>query len=93
MTNVDALERLLAVVEELVVLVARLEHLRASVDQLEEVGPRLVDVVLPLGNHGRLSVSGANLRVAVLVRQSHSLLPNRFRLTTELTETLLQHLQ
>ena len=91
-THVDALERLLAVVVELVQLVAGGQHLRARVDHLQQVGPDLVDVILPLGDDRSLRVTGGNVRVADLVDGGDALLTDRLRVAAELLETLAQQL-
>lgn len=63
-----------AVGEELVQLVRRRQHLPAGLHQLQEVGPRLVQPVLPLGDGGGVGVAAVDHLVHHLVDLLHALL-------------------
>ena len=63
----DASEDVLAIVEVLVKLAGGFEHLSSRVDQLSQVGPGVVEGVLPLGDRGGVGVAGADQAVGDLV--------------------------
>lgn len=74
-------------------LVRRREELRSSVDELQQVGPALVDGVFPLGHVGGLRVARFDQLVYRLVDQVHSLLSHRPRLPRKLSELVPQKLK
>ena len=88
----DAAEAVAAVVEELVQRLARVEHLRARVDQFEQVLPRLVQIVLVQRDLRRVRVARLHQRVARVVGARHTLRADRLDVAGELLEALLQHL-
>ena len=71
----------------------RFTDLLPGLDQLEQPGPGLVDLVLPLGNRGRVWVACADELVAHGVRGRHPLGANVRRLARKLAELLDQQLQ
>lgn len=73
-------------------VVGSLEELSARVDELKQVGPALVDAVLPLGQRGGLRVSALDQRVDDLVDRVHALLAHCACLPGELTELVPQNL-
>ena len=85
-------KRLLAVVEELVQFPGGGQHLCAGVDQLEQVGPHLIDHVLPLGNGCRICVFGRDQLVTDLIDRCNALLTDVLCVTRELLEAVSQHL-
>ena len=91
-THVDAFQRVLAVVIEAPQLPRRLQHLRPGLDQLEQVSPRLVQPVLPLGNGSRVAVTQLDELVAQLVRLLDPFAADVLRVFGELLEAVAQHL-
>lgn len=61
---------------------ARLQHLRASINQFQKVLPRLIEAVLPQSDCRRICVTGRNqlkhTGIKVAVTTSHELLRNFF---------------
>ena len=88
----DAAQDLLGVVVELVQLEGGGEDLRARVDELQQVGPGLVQPVLPLGDGGGVGVAQVDHLVHHLVHLLHPLLAHAVRLHGELGELLLKDL-
>lgn len=82
-----------AVGEELVQLVGGGEHLRPGLHELQQVGPRIVHPVLPLGDGGGLQVAVVDELVHHLIDGRHPLLPHAVRLCCKLREILLQDLE
>lgn len=73
--------------------VGRGEELSAGVDELQQIGPALIDAVLPLG-HGRcLGVAGFDQVVYLLVDRVHPLLAQHPRLPRKLPELIPQKLK
>ncbi len=68
------------------------KHLCAGVDEFEQVGPGLVDLVLPLGDGGGVAVARADELVANVVDASDALLSDRLSFARELFESVAQHL-
>ena len=91
-TDVYPVERLLAVVEEPVQLPAGGQHLCARVDELEQVGPHLINHILPLGDRSRVRVLGTDQLVADVVDDGDALLTAALRLARKLLEAVAQHL-
>lgn len=69
------------------------EELSASVDELQQIGPALIDAVLPLRHGGCLGVAGFDQLVYRLVDHVHSLLTHHPRLPRELSELISQELE
>ena len=72
----DAGQHVLAVVEVFVELPAGLQHLVARIDEFEEVGPGVVERVLPLRYGGGIGVAHGDERVCNLVDRTHALRPD-----------------
>ena len=85
-------KRLLAVVEELVQFPGGRQHLCAGVDQLEQVGPHLINHVLPLCNSCSVCVFGRDQLVTDLIDCCDALLTNVLCVTRKLLEAVSQHL-
>ena len=83
---------LLAVAEELLELPAGLEHLGAGARQLEQVLPRRVQVLAPLGDHGRVGVAGVHEHAGDLADVVDALLADLLRVGGELAEALAEQL-
>merc|ERR1719471_613668 len=84
----DPRENILAVVEILVQLSASLKHLVSGVDQLAQVGPGVVERILPLSDGSSVRVTNTDQTVRDLVDSSHSLAPDSIRILGELLEPL-----
>lgn len=84
---------LFAVSEELVQLVWCSQHLPASLHQLQEVSPWLIQAVLPLSNGGRIWVATVDHLVHHFVDLLHALLANAVGFWGKLGELLLKHLK
>ncbi len=89
----DAVEDLLGVVVELVKFVGGGEDLRSGVDELQQVGPGLVQAVLPLRDGGSVAVSGVDQFIRLPVDGVHALLADVPSVSGKFSETLLQHLK
>lgn len=89
----DAVEDLLGVVVELVELVGGGEDLRPGVDELQQVGPGLVQAILPLCDGGGVAVAAVDQLVRLPIDAVHALLADVPGVTGKLSETLLQHLE
>ncbi|TNN44820.1 hypothetical protein EYF80_044969 [Liparis tanakae] len=87
-----AAQDLLGVLVEPVELEGGGEDLRPGVDELQQVGPGLVQPVLPLRHRGRVAVAGVDQLVRQAVDGVHALLTDVPGVPSKLTETLLQHL-
>lgn len=84
---------LFAVGEEPVQLLRRRQHLRTRLHQLQQVSPRLVQAVLPLGNGGSVRVAAFDHFIGQLVDLLQPLLAQGVSLTDKLAEGLLENLQ
>lgn len=84
---------LFAVSEELVQLVWCCQHLPAGLHQLQEVGPRLVQSVLPLSDGGCIWVATVDHLIHHFVHLLHALLANVVGFWGKLGESLLKHLE
>lgn len=84
---------LFAVSKELVQLVWRCQHLSASLHQFQEVGPRLVQSVLPLSNGGCVRVATVDHLIHHFIHLLHPLQANVVGLWGKLGECLLKHLE
>lgn len=69
------------------------EELSASVDELQQISPALIDAVLPLRHAGCLCVAGFDQLVYRLVDHVNSLLPRHPRLPRKLPELIPQKLK
>lgn len=80
----DSVEGLFTVVEEAVKLPAGVEVLSPCFYELEQVRPRLVHIVLPLGDGGCLAVPAVNQLIADLVSARHSLISDSLSVASKL---------
>lgn len=84
---------LFAVSEKLVQLVRCCQHLSAGLHQLQEVGPWLIQSVLPLSDGGCVRMAAVDHLVHHFVHLLHALLANVVGFWGKLGESLLEHLE
>ncbi len=89
----DAVEDLLGIMVELVQFVGGGEDLRTGVDELQQVGPSLVQAVLPLRDGGCVSMAAVDQLVRLPVDGVYALLADVPGVSGKFPETLLQHLR
>lgn len=89
----DASEDLLGIMVELVQLIGRSQDLCPCVDELQQVGPRLVEPILPLGDGGRIRVPGVDEFVSHVIHRVYTLLADVAGIPGKFSEPFLQHLQ
>jgi len=83
----------LAVVEELVQFPRCRQCLRSSVNQLQQVSPRLVDSILPLSDRRCIRMASGNQLIADVVDSGDTFLANHLSLVCKLLESVAQHLE
>lgn len=88
----DEGQQLGAVVEVLVQVVGGGEELHTGVDQLQEIGPALIQPILPLSHGGRLRVPRVNKVLNGQVHPVHTFLPHAARLPRKFPKLLPQEL-
>ena len=77
---IPLLPYLFAVVKELVQLPRRGKHHLARLDEFAEIGPSVVEVVLPLGDEGGVVVTGHDESVGNIVSVSNAFFADGERL-------------
>ena len=83
----------LAVMEELMQFPRCCQCLCPSINQLQQVGPRLVDAVLPFSNCRCIRMASSNQLIADVIDGGNTLLANHLCFVCKLLESVTQHLK